>query len=546
MDPATFAALDGESQDGIPFRAVMGHCHQTWARTFFSRPELYFQPQSIQEIEKIVNISRRRRRRLVVVGSAHSPSDLTCSSSWKVNLDNFNSVISVDPKTKVAVVQSGISLHDLGIELQNHGLAMPSLGSIDDQSLAGAISTGTHGSSLQHGLLSGSVKGLRIMLANGRTVTCDSVQNAEIYQAALVSLGALGIIVEISFQAVPAFDIEWQQEIVPLSTILSKWNKDLWTQAEFVRVWWLPHSQRCIIWKAEKTTKPRREPKGSWYGGRLGFHIYQPLLYFSNWFPSLLPAIEWFVFGMQFGFKNQICNSAVQPGRTGLLMDCLYSQFVNEWSVPLEDGPEVLRRLSAWINHDDDAADLPVPSKGIYVHAPIEVRVSDTSVSEPRPFLDHSNRNGPTLYINATMYRAYHTEPVCKDTYYQAFEALMVEYGGKPHWAKNFSTVKRDEFVSMYGDDLKKWQRVRDQVDPDGLFVGEWHRRNILEGKGLDIEEQESYRIEGVGGGWEWHGERARSSGGTSRPGSSGSYEMMHGAEAASTYFEKVAAEESP
>ncbi|KAI5289818.1 D-arabinono-1,4-lactone oxidase [Ascosphaera aggregata] len=465
----------------IPFRAKKGYVHHTWAKTFFSRPDRYFQPASIQELSKIILVAHTQRRRVVTVGSGHSPSDLTCTSSWLVNLDKMNRILDFNKETGVVKVQAGIRLHDLGIELEKHGLMLPNLGSIDEQSVAGVISTGSHGSSLKYGLLSGCIEGLSIMLASGDVVYCDANNNQDLFRAALLSLGALGVLVEITLKAVPAFNIEWHQSLKALSYIISKWDSGLWTSSEYVRVWWMPYSKRAVLWHADKTDKPLREPPSSWYGGFIGHHVYNNLLYLGNWFPRILPWVEWFVFGMQYGFKtDKVVTTAVQPARTGLLMDCLYSQFVNEWAIPLEKGPEALTRLSAWFEGDMDTAQIPFSSKGVYVHCPIEVRVSDTSATKgPRPFLDPSCRDGPTLYLNATLYRPYNRDPPSVARYYEAFEWLMKEMGGKPHWAKNFET-SRDDLYQMYGSDLEQFVRVRNEVDKDGMFLGPWHRRKLL------------------------------------------------------------------
>ena len=167
MDPAVLYAL-AECKDDIPFRAVPNHIQSTWARTFYSTPSLYIQPQSIAEVEKTINLARRCRRRITTVGCGHSPSDITCTSSWLVNLDNLNKILSVDKETCVVVMQAGIRLFQVGAELDKVGLAMPNLGSINHQSIAGAISTGTHGSTLHHGILSESILSLKITLANGK------------------------------------------------------------------------------------------------------------------------------------------------------------------------------------------------------------------------------------------------------------------------------------------------------------------------------------------------------------------------------------------
>jgi D-arabinono-1,4-lactone oxidase len=501
--------LDIATMDAVPFRATDGHTHHTWAKTFLSRPELYIQPHTLEEVQKIVAIARRSRKRIVVVGSGHSPSDLTCTSSWMVNLDYYNQVLKVDTQKKTLLVQAGIRLKDLNAAANKHGLTMRNLGSINDQSIAGAIATATHGSSLRHGLLSDSVRSLRIVLSNGQAIRCSKDQNEDLFRAGLVSLGGVGIVAEVEFEMVDACNIEWTQQLLPLSEILSRWETDLWTKREYTRVWWMPYTKRGILWSAEKTDKPLRKAPTSWYGGKLGFHTYHNLLYLSNLIPWILPTVEWFIFGMQYGFKTHYSTSAVQPLQEGLLMDCLYSQFVNEWAIPLRKGPEAINRLSAWLHREPGGGDIPFSAENLWVHCPVEVRVSDTSRrgEHPRPFLDNSVADEPTLYLNATLYRAYLQDPPCTARYYEAFEWLMKELGGKPHYAKNFSYTNHNDLKDMLGDGLVQWTKVRNEADPEGMFLGEWHRRNLGLGEGLTNAEREISRQKASNGGQFWAGE---------------------------------------
>lgn len=521
MDPSILRELE-RLDPAVPFRATPGYLHSTWAKTFFSRPELYIRPQSVAEIQKVVTLAARCRRRLVTVGSGHSPSDLTCTSSWLINLDDFNRILKVS-KTGVVTVEAGIRLSNLGDQLQEHGLTLSNLGSVDSQSMAGVIATATHGSSLKHGLISECIQSLAIVLANGQLVRCSTTDNQPLFRAALVSLGALGIIVEVTFQTEPEFRIAWKQAKRPLSSVLGTWNAGLWTSHEFVRVWWLPYEKSAIIWHADKTDLPLRSPPKSFYGEWLGYHIYHNLLALSNYFPRMLPWVEWFVFGMQYGFGPVGApTEAVEEARKGLLMNCLYSQFVNEWALPLEKGTEAITRLSAWLHGDLESARIPFDSKGIWVHCPVEVRVSDTTHNKnPRPFLDPTSRDSPTLYLNATLYRPYLRDPPSKDRYYEAFEWLMRDMGAKPHWAKNFQLKGCQELREMYGQDLDDWLKVRNNVDPDGMFLGEWHRRNLPlspdskepvqpSSKVLPLLEREKCRrkiLRGAGDGVEWIGD---------------------------------------
>lgn len=522
MDPIILRELS-QLDPTVPFRATPGYLHSTWAKTFFSRPELCIRPRSIAEIQKVVTLARRCRRRLVTVGSAHSPSDLTCTSAWLVNLDDFNRTLHVSPETGVATVEAGIRLKDLGEELERHDLTLSNLGSIDSQSMAGVIATATHGSSMRHGLLSECIQSLGIVLANGKLVHCSASNNQPLFRAALVSLGALGIIVEVTFQAEKAFRIAWKQAKQPLAKVLEDWHTGLWSSHEFVRVWWLPYEKSAIVWHADKTDLPLRAPPKSFYGEWLGYHVYHNLLALSNYIPRILPWVEWFVFGMQYGFGAESKpTEAVEKARNGLLMNCLYSQFVNEWALPLQKGPEAITRLSAWLHGDLETARIPFPSQGVWIHCPVEVRIANSTLNKnPRPYLDPTCRDGPTLYLNATLYRPYLRDPPSRDRYYEAFEWLMREMGARPHWAKNFKLKGCQELHEIYGQDLEDWLKVRRMVDADGVFLGEWHRRNLPlspDGKEpvqtnpdvLPLLERERCRrrMDGVGDGVEWVGEQ--------------------------------------
>jgi len=189
-------------------------------------------------------------------------------------------------------------------------------------------------------------------------------------------------------------------------------------------------------------------------------------------------------------------------------MNCLYSQFVNEWAMPLRKGPEAISRLSAWINGEPGGGGIPFSMKGLYVHCPIEVRVSDTSNTVCRPFLDNTARDGPTLYLNATLYRAYSKDPPCWRRYYEAFEWLMQEMDAKPHYAKNFSYTTSSYLQEQLGDGLTNWVRVRNEADPDGMFLGEWHKRTLgLDDIRYSLQEHEIARKEAANGGQLWVGQ---------------------------------------
>ncbi|KAI9726466.1 MAG: D-arabinono-1,4-lactone oxidase [Chrysothrix sp. TS-e1954] len=488
--------------------------HSTWARTFHSRPSHYFTPSSTDEVQSMVALARRHRKRVVAVGSAHSPSDLTCTNAYMVDLRRMDRVIApITKDSKSMLVEAGISLRKLNEEAAASGHTLPNLGSINVQSLAGALATGTHGSSMEHGLLSQNVRGLRIVLADGSAAYCSPFHKSDLFRAALVSLGGLGIITEIEYTMVPDRNLSWTQELVTFEDFLSSWEKKtLWNQAEFVRAWWLPYSEKINLWHASATSQPVATPSARWYDALLR-ESYQVLLWIATYIPTINPWVERTMWGLQTRFSAGLIAQGVAPQREALTLDCLYSQFVNEWALPLSRGPEALRRLDCWIHGDREASGIPFDPRGVWVHSPIEVRVTDGSAAttDTRAFLDPSQESEPTLYLNAILYRPYGVDPPYWRRYYEAFEWLMKDLGGRPHWGKCFQTVDAEGFQGMYAENLGKWLDARRSVDPDGMFVGAWHRRMLLgvQDKNLLLEEVEVERVDRKSGGALWRGAQA-------------------------------------
>lgn len=522
--------------------------HKTWAGTFLCKPLAIFQPATVEQIQELINQARINKKTIMTVGSGHSPSDLTMTTEWLCNLDKFDKVLkkeefygpsqdSKEVKFVDLTVEAGIRIYQLNDYLKQHKLAIQNLGSISDQSIAGLISTGTHGSSQYHGLVSQQVVSIVVANSEGKLVKCSSVENPKLFKAALLSLGKVGIITQVTLRAVPRYTIRSKQEIIKFLTLLREWDS-IWLDSEFIRIWWFPYSGNCVCWRASKSDEPLSEPRSSWYGTTLGRFFYESLLWVSvNVLPRLTPWVEKFVFKQQYGEVETLGSGdiAVQNSVEGLNMDCLFSQFVNEWSAPLNNGVDVLTKLNERIQAARKDGDF-------FVHAPIEVRCSNVTNSN-KPFVDDegnaslypsqswlANRNrlsaGPipgnnfrpwldnspelehqpdqtkitndqlTLFINATMYRPFGFN-VETHQWFQIFEDILTQANGKPHWAKNFIGLHGEheseadlksqldfggkQFYLMLGFDpvMKKWfgdylvafNDVRKEMDPHGVFL---------------------------------------------------------------------------
>ena len=528
---------------GILNKGVSNHTFNNWANIYKITPELYFQPNNIEEVIEIIKQCTANHKTLTVVGSGHSPSDMCLSKDYLLNLDKMNKVLSFTeyPGYADIEVEAGVRIFQLNDYLNERGYNMQNLGSISEQSVAGIISTGTHGSSSLHSLVSSQYVNLTIVNGKGEVIFCDEKNNPEIFKAALLSLGKIGIIVKATIRTIPKYNIKSFQEVVNFDTLLENWD-NIWCSSEFIRCWWYPYNRKCVLWRGIKTEEPLSEtPRKSWWGTGFGRFSYEMMLYISvKLFPSLTPYIEKFVFKHQFGAVetfNKDSNlktanaeelsavSCVQTSIDGLNMDCLFSQFVDEWNCPLSNGPEVLKTLDYAITKAAENGDF-------YVHVPMEVRCSNTTIPKEHP--DYSKRTstsaGPvygnlvrpyldptttslkysenvtndqlTLYINATIYRPFgYNTPIRK--WFSMFEKILIAAQGKPHWAKNFIgdvsmlpekvEAKKNYkdydmfgmaslFKEWFGPSLDEWKTIRSQQDPNGVFLAnkEWCERNGL------------------------------------------------------------------
>jgi len=160
-------------------------------------------------------------------------------------------------------------------------------------------------------------------------------------------------------------------------------------------------------------------------------------------------------------------------------MDCFFSQYVDEWAVPLGSGVEAISRLDRWITEHDSSAETGIPittDKRVYVHAPIEIRVS--SGRGDHAYLSPAREGTPVVYIGIIMYRPYY-RPTAYRRYFAAYEYLMRWIGGKPHWAKQHG-LSAEEVEQVFGDGLRQWLEVRSRVDPNGVFVNAFVKRHLL------------------------------------------------------------------
>ncbi|MGH0149847.1 UNVERIFIED_CONTAM: hypothetical protein FKN15_043034 [Acipenser sinensis] len=238
-------------------QGMEGYQFQNWALTYSSNPELYFQPTSIEEVRQILELARQRSKKVKVVGGGHSPSDIACTEDFMIRMDKMNKVLEVDKKKRQATVEAGIFLCDLNEELARHGLAMSNLGAVAEVAAAGVIGTGTHNTGIEHGILPTQVVALTLMTAGGEILKCSDSLNEEIFQAARLHLGSLGVILDLTIQCVLAFRLHELQFPSTLTEVLDNLDFHM-KKSEYFRFLWFPHTENVRVIYQDRTDKLER------------------------------------------------------------------------------------------------------------------------------------------------------------------------------------------------------------------------------------------------------------------------------------------------
>jgi len=459
-----------------------------WASTYSMTCAQYYQPSTIQEIQDIIHYAKLNNRTIRAVGSGHSPNDCAMTNDIIINLDRMNKIINFNSNYPCIQVEAGIKLHELTNYLDNLGYAIPNLGSISEQSVAGCICTGTHGTGKQNGLLATYIIELQIVCADGTIKICNKTINTELFRAALCSLGCLGIITGVVLAVVPAFDIHAKENSSTLSTVLRNLPTRI-KSATLYRFWWFPHTNYVWEWSAEPV-KPviyrKRQPEQIkdkvtgkittitkslsqrileyiedtinwyWYVG-IGYHLLQFVLFISIFIPPLVPIINKIWRYLLFNHPRE----SVDRSDKAFNFDCLFKQHVDEWAIPIENLEAALDTLRTTIIQ-----------KHFYAHYSIVVRFV---AGDDIPLSPAYGR--ATAYIGIIAYKPYGIETNYKP-YFQEYERIMTKYQGRPHWAKDFSLRGDKDFASIYPL-WYQFKELRNQLDPTGIFANAWVKRTL-------------------------------------------------------------------
>src|SRR5688572_5924139 len=233
---------------------------RNWAGDQQCGPAAVEQPGSIPELRAAIGRAVDAGQTVRAAASGHSFTDIACTDGVMLRLDRMNRLLDVDRDAGLAKVEGGIVIRALSEALAQEGLALENLGDIDVQTVAGAISTATHGTGERFGNISAQVEAIELVTADGSLVECSRDSDPELWRAARVGLGSLGAIASVTFRVVPAFTIRRYDHPLPLEEALARLD-ELAASNEHFEFYVFPHTRTALCRESKHVDGPA-EPRG--------------------------------------------------------------------------------------------------------------------------------------------------------------------------------------------------------------------------------------------------------------------------------------------
>lgn len=417
---------------------------RNWDGTQSWRPETLHRPDTESAIADVIRRAAERGARIKAHGGALSWSDIIDVPQSALRLDRMSRVVGIDRERRLLTVQGGARMRDLHESLAGAGLAFDNFGSIIIQTAAGYTGTGTHGTGSRTRILSSHIERMRLIDGTGTVRQLDAAHDPELFAAARVHLGCLGVVTEITFRCVPAFDLEERLELVDFDRALA--DLDKWVDGnEYCKLWWLPYTDKIQIYCYNRTGKPRTRkslPERFDESGLSGV-AYTGLLRLSRMVPGIVPRMNDLIQRIQFQPRTRVDRS----DRIIRVATSIPVHQETEYAIPRGHAATAIDEVRRMVER-----------ASYRVNFPLEVRFV---AADDIPMSPASGRDSCYLgaYVSSVDWAVH---------YFSDFETLMHDYAGRPHWGKTFTRTARQIRALYPGYD--GFDRIRRACDPAGVF----------------------------------------------------------------------------
>ncbi|PSK63509.1 L-gulono-1,4-lactone dehydrogenase [Micromonospora sp. MH33] len=415
-----------------------------WAGNQRSTAALTVRPRTVEEVAEAVRHAADTGRTIRAVGSGHSFTATAVADGHRLDLADLDTGVTVDPARRLVTVPAGMTLHTLNDLLAGHGLALPNLGDIDAQTIAGALSTGTHGTGAKLGCLSTFVTALTLVTGTGEVLRCSADEHRDVFAAARVGLGAVGVLVEVTLRCVDAFVLRAHERPAALAAVLDD-LPGLVEQHDHAEFYWFPYTDRVQVKTNDRVPADGR-PLPRWRGWLddefLSNTVFAGACRLGRAVPALAPGIS--------AISARALTERTYTGRSDQVF-CTPRRvrFVEmEYALPRAALPTALAELRRVVDR--------LPFKVLF---PVEVRFT----AADDIWLSHGyGRDSAYLAIHQYVGMPY--EP-----YFRAFEEVATDLDGRPHWGK-LHWRDAESLATAYPR-FADFLTVRDRLDPDHRFT---------------------------------------------------------------------------
>ncbi|MEU3919790.1 D-arabinono-1,4-lactone oxidase [Streptomyces sp. NPDC029004] len=423
---------------------------RNWAGNVTSRPIREISPASIEELAAAVRKAAEDGLKVKAVGTGHSFTATAATDGVLIRPELLTGIREIDRTAMTVTVEAGTPLKRLNAALAREGLSLTNMGDIMDQTVAGATSTGTHGTGRDSASIAAQITALELVTADGSLLTCSEKENPDVFAAARIGLGALGVVTAITFAVEPVFLLTAREEPMPFDRVTAEFDQ-LFAENEHFEFYWFPHTGNCNTKRNNRSAGPAAPPGqiSAWIEDELLSNgVFQLVVSLGRAVPATIPTIA------------KISSRALSA-RT--YTDIPYKVFTSprrvrflemEYALPREAAIGALREVKAMIDRSP-----------LRVSFPVEVRTA------PADDITLSTASGrESAYIAVHLYRG-----TPHQAYFTTVERIMTAHGGRPHWGK-VHTRDAEYFAEVYPR-FGEFTALRDRLDPQRLFGNDYLRR---------------------------------------------------------------------
>ncbi|MFB8773201.1 D-arabinono-1,4-lactone oxidase [Streptomyces broussonetiae] len=423
---------------------------RNWGGNVTARPAREVVPASVEELADAVRRAAEDGLTVKAVGTGHSFTSIAATDGVLIRPQLLTGIRDIDRTAMTVTVEAGTPLKRVNTALAREGLSLANMGDIMEQTVSGAVSTGTHGTGRDSGSIAAQIKALELVTADGSVLTCSEKENPEVFAAARIGLGALGVVTAITFAVEPVFLLTAREEPMPFARVLAEFDQ-LWAENEHFEFYWFPHTERCSTKRNNRSAGPERPVGrlGAWFEEEfLSNGVWQVANLVGRGVPAAIPAIA------------RVASHA-WSART--YTDIPYKVFTSprrvrfvemEYALPRETVADALRELKSMIDRS-----------GLRVSFPVEVRTA------PADDITLSTASGrDSAYIAVHMFKGTPFQ-----AYFTAAERIFTAYEGRPHWGK-VHTRDAEYFAQVYPR-FGEFTALRDRLDPQRRFQNAYLRR---------------------------------------------------------------------